>query len=80
MSEETYLKDIRGLIVTCTGCLCLVILVMGSLYGVMKGIISIEELGEIKGLGIGGGFLGLGLIIYNVIRLPFAKGSKDEKN
>lgn len=69
-------KDLQGLIVTCTGCLCLLILVMGTIFGVIKGVISPDKLGHIDGLSVGGGLLGLGLIIYYVIRIAFKRGAE----
>lgn len=78
MSERSNLADIKGLIVTCTGCLCLVILVMGTLYGVIRGNISAAHLGSISGVGVGCGFLGLGYILYLVIKIAFSGGKKDE--
>jgi len=80
MSERSNLADIKGLIVTVTGCLCLVSLVMGTLYGVIKGNISAEHLGSISGVGVGCGFLGLGCIIYKVIKIAFSGGKKGEQN
>ncbi len=76
MAKQANLRDIQRLIVTCTGCLCLVILVMGTLYGVIKGAISAEHLGSINGIGIGSGFLGLGLIIFQIIKLAVVGGKK----
>jgi hypothetical protein len=49
---------------------------MGTLSGVIRGVISVEHLGSIKGIGIGGGFLGFGLIIYHVIKIAFRGGKK----
>lgn len=76
MDRHSSTEDIKGLIVACTGCLCLVILVMGTMLGIIKGIISPEHLGSIKGIGVGGGLLGLGLIIYQVIKISFRGGKR----
>lgn len=79
MNSQYSPADIRKLIVTCTGCLCLVILVMGTILGVLKGSISAEILGSIKGIGIGGGLLGLGLIIYQIIKVALRGEAKEVK-
>lgn len=61
--------DSQKLIITCTACLALLILVVGTLYGVITGAISPEHLGKIEGLGVGGGLLGLGAVIAVVIKM-----------
>ena len=71
-------EDIRRLFATTTGCFCLLILLMGVLYGVAKGWISVEILGTIKGAGGCAGFLGFGWIFYLVIKASIGKG--DDKN
>lgn len=76
MASRLRPKDVQKLIVTCTGCLCLLILVMGIIFGVIKGVISPDQLGNIKGLSVGGGLLGLGLIIYHVIKIALKGGAE----
>ena len=61
-------SDIQRLTTTCTGCSCLVILVGCISFGAITGKISPELLGNFKGYTIGTGLLGLGLILYLVIR------------
>jgi hypothetical protein len=46
----------------------------GALLGVLTGRIDPDALGQIKGLSIGGGLLGLGWIIYHVIRITLREG------
>jgi hypothetical protein len=65
--------------VSATGCLCLVILVAGAVIGVINGAISPELLGRVEGVGVGGGLLGFGVIIYQVIKVSLGGGSADEK-
>jgi phosphotransferase system glucose/maltose/N-acetylglucosamine-specific IIC component len=74
MATQLSQEDLRKMIVICTGCLCLLILVMGIIWGVIKEVISSELLGSIKGISFGGGLLGLCLIIYRVIKIPFRGG------
>ncbi|OOG22982.1 hypothetical protein B1C78_13075 [Thioalkalivibrio denitrificans] len=64
------------LVVTGTGCLCLVILVLGTVLGVINGVISAELLGRVEGVGVGGGLLGLGVIIYRVIKASLEREPK----
>ena len=61
-------SDIQRLTTTCTGCSCLVILVGCISFGAITGRISPQMLGDFKGYTIGGGLLGLGMILYLVIR------------
>jgi len=71
-------RDYTVLVVSGTACLCLVILVLGAVLGVINGHISVEELGEIQGAGIGGGLLGFGVIIYQIIKVTLGKEKNDE--
>ena len=71
-------RDYTVLVVSGTACLCLVILVLGAVIGVMTGRISVEVLGEIQGAGIGGGLLGFGVIIYQIIKVTLGKEKNDE--
>jgi hypothetical protein len=71
-------RDYTVLVVSGTACLCLVILVLGAVLGVINGSISVEELGEIQGAGIGGGLLGFGVIIYQIIKVTLGKEKDDE--
>ena len=74
MAEQLSIKDLQKLIITCSSCLALLILVMGTLLGVSKGAISPEHLGSIKGIGVGGGLLGLGSLIVYTIRVSIGGG------
>ena len=73
-------RDYTVLVVTGTACLCLVILVLGAVIGVMSGRISVEMLGNIQGAGVGGGLLGFGVIIYQIIKISLGKESDDAKS
>ena len=46
----------------------MLILVGGTVLGVLRGIITPQILGTVTGLSTGGGILGLGLILYFIIR------------
>ncbi len=61
-------EALNAMIVTCTGCLCLLILVVLTMIGVLAEKISVEQLGTIEGVGVGGGLLGLGWIVLLVIK------------
>jgi hypothetical protein len=56
--------------VTCgTACLCLIILVSGTAYGLITNKIDPKALGGITGLWRGTGVVGLAFILYFVLRL-----------
>jgi hypothetical protein len=54
-----------------------VILVGSVSIGVVTGKISPALLGSVKGLGVGGGLVGLAAILYMVIRAALNPGAKD---
>ena len=60
--------EVRQLMVVVTGCLCLLILLVGILLLIEKGVLTAELLGSVTGLASGGGLLGLALVVYLVIR------------
>jgi len=62
------------IIVVCTACLALLVLVVGTMTGIMLHKIDAELLGATKGIGIGGGLVGLACIAYELA----VKGMKDE--
>lgn len=55
--------------VVASTCLCLVVLVLGTVLGVLTGRISASEVGELKGACIASGLLGFGLLLYMILRL-----------
>jgi membrane protein DedA with SNARE-associated domain len=69
-------RDYAVLVVTGTACLCLVILVLGIVLGVINGVISAELLGRVEGVGVGGGLLGLGVILYLIIKASLEREPK----
>jgi len=68
MATKWTIRDIQLLMATTTACLCLLILVVGLLLCVYAGKLPPELLGSIKGIGAGGGFLGIALVLYRVIK------------
>lgn len=77
MPVEWTPRDYTVLIVVGTTCLCLLILVLGTVIGVMNKAISPELLGTVQGAGVGGGLLGLGAILYQILKISL-RGSSDE--
>jgi hypothetical protein len=69
-------RDIQLLVVTTTACLGLLILVAGLLLCVYAGKLPAELLGSIRGMGAGGGFLGIALVLYRVIRTTLSSEDK----
>jgi hypothetical protein len=65
--------DYAVLIITGTVCLCLLILVGGAVAGVLTNRISKDALGQISGVGIGGGLLGFGVILHQIIRVALLR-------
>ncbi len=61
-----------------TACLCLLILVLGTVIGVMNQSISPEVLGNVQGASVGGGLLGLGVILYRIIKIALGKPSNED--
>jgi hypothetical protein len=55
----------------------MVILVGSVSIGVVMGKISSDLLGSIKGIGVGGGLVGLAMVLYLVIRVALQPGVKD---
>lgn len=68
MAQPWTPSDINRLIAVATGCLCLPIIVLGVLMLISQGALSAELLGTTKGVGVGGGLLGLASIIVLVIK------------
>lgn len=69
MAKDWTPRDYTRLLVSSTACLCLLIVTGGGVIGVLIGIIPVEAIGSMRGLSIGGGFVALGLIAYQVIRI-----------
>ena len=65
-------REIRNMLLLSTACLCLLAFVLGVMYGVLTGRISVAALGTIQGVSVGSGLLGLGLVLYWIIKVPFA--------
>ncbi|MCL4703890.1 CHAT domain-containing protein [bacterium] len=59
-----------------SACLCLIILVLGTIWAVLDDKISVEALGNIQAAGFGGGLLGFGTILYRIIKMALAGGNK----
>lgn len=68
-------RDYALLITTGSVCLCLVILVLGTVLGVLNGKFSPEALGGVQTAGFGGGLLGFGFILYRIIKISFVGGT-----
>jgi hypothetical protein len=62
-------QEIRQLVATTTGCLCVMVVVLGTMLALMTNKITPELLGKISTVGVGSGLAGLGLIGYMVIRV-----------
>ena len=63
-------REVRQLMVCGTG--CLVVLVLGTVIGVLDGRITPEILGKVSNGATGVGLLGLALILFWIIRLSLS--------
>ncbi len=70
-------RDYAMLITTGSVCLCLVILVLGTVLGVLNGKLSPEALGGVQSAGFGGGLLGFGFILYRIIKISLIGGTSE---
>ena len=70
------MNDIAVLMAVGTACLCLVILVLGTMIGVMLGLVPVETIGTVEGAGVGGGLLGFAAVLLGVIKVAFGAGGK----
>lgn len=68
-------RDYAMLITTGSVCLCLIILVLGTVLGVLKGKLSPETLGGVQSAGFGGGLMGFGFILYRIIKISLVGGT-----
>ena len=68
-------RDYAMLITTGSVCLCLIILVLGTVMGVLNGKFSPEALGGVQTAGFGGGLLGFGFILYRIIKISLVGGT-----
>jgi len=68
-------RDYAMLITTGSVCLCLVIIVLGTVLGVLNGKFSPEALGGVQSAGFGGGLLGFGFILYRIIKISLIGGA-----
>ena len=68
-------RDYAMLITTGSGCLCLIILVLGTVLGALNGKFSPEALGGVQTAGFGGGLLGFGFILYRIIKISLIGGA-----
>jgi hypothetical protein len=69
-------QDYLVLLVTSSACLCLLILVLGVVLGVLAGAIRPDQLGTLKSAGVGGGFIGLAMVLYQIIKVALREGRK----
>ena len=68
-------REYAVLITIGTACLCLIILVLGTVLGVLNGSITVDTLGKVESAGVGGGLLGFGMILYRIIKISLAGGT-----
>ena len=77
MAKQWSPADIQRVMAVSSACSCMVILVGSVSIGVVMGKISSDLLGSIKGIGVGGGLVGLAMVLYLVIRVALQPGVKD---
>lgn len=72
-------RDYAVIICVSTACLCLVILVAGTVLGVLAGLISVKDFESIQGASAGGGLVGFSLVIYKVISIALRGRPANDK-
>jgi hypothetical protein len=77
MAKQWSPADIQKVMAVSSACSCMVILVGSVSIGVVMGKISSDLLGSVKGIGVGGGLVGLAMVLYLVIRVALQPGAKD---
>ena len=77
MAKQWSPADIQRVMAVSSACSCMVILVGSVSIGVVMGKISSDLLGSVKGIGVGGGLVGLAMVLYLVIRVALQPGAKD---
>ncbi len=77
MAKKWSPADIQKVMAVSSACSCLVILVGSISIGVVTGRISSDLLGSVKGIGVGGGLVGLAMVLYMVIRVALKTDAKD---
>src|SRR5260370_428319 len=77
MAKKWSPADIQKVMAVSSACSCLVILVGSISIGVVTGRISSDLLGSVKGIGVGGGLVGLAMVLYMVIRVALKTDTKD---
>lgn len=83
MTSKWSPSDIQRVMAVSSACSCMVILVSGISIGVVIGKISPEVLGSAKGLGVGGGLVGLAMVLYLVIKTglkPDSRGNGGDRD
>lgn len=74
MPAEWSVEDYLKLIPITTGCLCLLLLVSVVVVCTIKGTITPDILGSLKGAGVGGGLIGFAYILYLIIKVSLSGG------
>src|SRR6266704_3187853 len=77
MAKKWSPADIQKVMAVSSACSCLGILVGSISIGVVTGRISSDLLGSVKGIGVGGGLVGLAMVLYMVIRVALKTDAKD---
>ena len=78
MTNKWSPSDIQRVMAVSSACSCMVILVGGVSIGVVIGKISPEVLGSAKGLGVGGGLVGLAMLLYLMIKTALNPDSRGD--
>lgn len=69
-------QDVRLFMVVRTACICLYILVGGMIFGALTGLIDVDAMGAVRGIGIGCGLLGLGSILVLLLYIALREGGR----
>lgn len=71
-------EAIRNMTLISTGCLGLLVLIVGSMFGMLTGRIPVNALGGIQGISVVVCLISLGLILYWIVKIPFLGDRRNE--
>ena len=74
MAREWESRDYAVLMTTGTVCLCLLVVVCGTVVAVLNNTLPVEVLGKVTNAGTATGLLGFLFILYQILKVALSKG------
>ncbi len=69
-------RQVMVLMVIVTACLCLVVVVCGTMYLLATDVVKVEDIGAATSVGVGSGLVGLAAVVGWVIKVALAPGAE----